>query len=226
MPSLQCSLSCCIRLKHYKVDQSKSDDSVYYVSNENNSFVNEYNIDNSKLIIQFAGNVGQVFGADEFCNLVNSLKDNVNIQFHVIGSGIKLDYVKEKTADCSNILYFPWQPQSRMNEIYSYCDIEIVPLHKGVIGNDVPSKIALAMACGKPILNIVEKSHYFDMFYDNKLGFCFEHNQIDEIAKLLEKLSNNKNQLKCYENTTKDFSYSYFSEENNTNKVLNCIEKL
>lgn len=201
-------------------------DSVKYISNEENTFIKEYNIDCSKLIIQFAGNVGQVFGLYEFATLVNLLKDNKDIQFHIIGSGVKLDLLKELTNTCNNILFFPWQHQSRMSEIYSYCDIEIIPLHKGVIGNDVPSKIALAMSCGKPILNIVERSHYFDMFEENTIGFSFEHDEIYLIKSLLQKILDDKNMLKKYEDYTKNFAISYFSKSKNTDLVLKCIEDL
>lgn len=64
-------------------------DSIRYIAPDVNTFVKEYNIDTSKLIIQYAGNVGQVFGLDEFVELVNALKDNKTVEFHIVGQGAK-----------------------------------------------------------------------------------------------------------------------------------------
>ena len=193
-------------------------DSIRFIPNDENTFVKENGIDTSKLIIQYAGNVGQVFGLDEFAKLVCMLKENDNIEFHIIGQGVKIDELKEKTKG-ANIKFFGWQPQERMSEIYSYCDIEIIPLHHGVIGNNVPSKMALAMACGKPVINIVEKSGYYDLFRQNHIGFSFSQNEIEEISK-------DKSVLKEFNDDVIEFTNNVYSKENNNNRLLDMMENL
>lgn len=201
-------------------------DSIHYVEDEDNAFLSENNIDTSKLIVQYAGNVGQVFGLDEFVNLVNALKDNDLVEFHIVGQGVKLDELCERTKD-AHIRFFGWQPQSRMSEIYSYCDIEIIPLHHGVIGNNVPSKMALAMACGKPILNIVEESGYYRLFKENEIGYSFSHNEIQDAVNTINDISRDKNTLRQkYHNNVINFTNRIYSKQRNNDRLLEMIEAL
>lgn len=200
-------------------------DSIKYICTNDNSFVKEYNIDTSKLIIQYAGNVGQVFGLNEFAELVNALKDNKNAEFHIVGQGVKIEELKRKTQN-SNIKFFEWQPQWRMSEVYSYCDIELIPLHHGVIGNDVPSKMALSMAVGKPVMNIVEKSGYYNLFKDNHIGYSFTQDEIKDAVALINEISHDKSCLKDYKEDVIEFANEVYSKDKNTDRLLDMLEEL
>lgn len=200
-------------------------DSVRYIAPEDNTFVKEFNIDTSKLIIQYAGNVGQVFGLDEFVELVNALKDNDHVEFHIVGQGVKIEELKRRTQG-SNIKFFGWQPQERMSEVYSYCDMEIIPLHHGVIGNNVPSKMALAMAVGKPVMNIVEKSGYYQLFKDNHIGFSFSQEEIQEAVHIINEISKDKRCLKDYQDDVIKFTNRVYSKDKNNSRLIDMLEQL
>ncbi len=200
-------------------------DSIRYVSQEDNTFVKEYGIDTSKFIIHYFVFVVQVFGLEEFVELVNALKDNKEVEFHIVGQGVKIDELKRKTKG-SNIKFFDWQPQDRMSEVYSYCDMEIIPLHHGVIGNNVPSKMALAMAVGKPVMNIVEKSGYYRLFKDNHIGYSFSQDEIQDAVKLINEVSKNKSCLEKYRDDVIEFTNKVYSKETNNNRLLDMMEKL
>ena len=209
--------------KIFVVNTWYDSDSIHIVDNKYNSFIKENSIDTSKIIIQYAGNVGQVFGLEEFVKIVNGLKSNKQVEFHIIGSGVKLDELKKRTKG-SNIRFFDWQPQERMSEIYSYCDVEIIPLHHGVIGNNVPSKMALAMACGKPVMNIVEKSNYYNQFRNNNIGFSFSQDDIDEAIKTINGFS--KASLGEYHKRVIDFNNKAYSKDRNNDRLLDMLEEL
>ena len=200
-------------------------DSIRYIEPNENTFVRENNIDTSKLIIQYAGNVGQVFGLDEFVKLVNSLKNNKQVEFHIVGQGVKIDQLRKQTQG-SNIRFFGWQSQERMSEVYSYCDIEIIPLHHGVIGNNVPSKMALAMAVGKPVMNIVEKSSYYRLFNNYHIGYSFTQDELYKAVAAINQISKNKEVLKAFRNDTIEFANQVYSKEKNNIRLLRMLEKL
>ena len=200
-------------------------DSIRYIDTKENTFVKEFKIDTSKFIIQYAGNVGQVFGLDEFVKIVNALKDNHKVEFHIVGSGVKLKELRKRTKG-ANIRFFGWQPQDRMSEVYSYCNIEIIPLHHGVIGNDVPSKMALAMAVGKPVMNIVEKSNYYKLFRNNHIGYSFAQDEIQEAVDTINMISQNPECIESFKDDAIDFTNRVYSKNNNTNRLLDMLEKL
>lgn len=200
-------------------------DSIKYIPSDDNSFIKEYNIDTSKLIIQYAGNVGQVFGLEEFIELVNALKGNEAVEFHIVGQGVKIDELKKRTQG-SNIKFFEWQRQERMSEVYSYCDMEIIPLRRGVIGNDVPSKMALSMAVGKPVMNIVEKSGYYKLFKDNNIGYSFSQDKIQDAVAVINEISKDKSCLRNYREDVIEFANMIYSKDKNSDRLLDMLEEL
>lgn len=198
------------------------DDDIEYIDSKSNPFAIRNNINLSKFIVQYAGNIGQAFDYESFTKLATELINDVNIEFHIIGDGVNLE--KMKSLSPSNIKFFGWQPASVLNQIYSYPDLEIIPLRHGVIGNSVPSKPAYALGCGKKILNIVENSSYYWMFEKNCIGWSFNHNQIDEAAKLLRHLSNQKSINKVlYSENCVLFSKEYYSKKDNINIILDSL---
>lgn len=54
--------------------------------------------------------------------------------------------------------------------VYSACSVCLIPLPKGVIGNSVPSKAGLLMACHRVIVTSADEgSEYNKMFEREKL---------------------------------------------------------
>ena len=162
---------------------------------------------------------------DEFVELVNALKDNKHVEFHIVGQGVKIEELKRRTQG-SNIKFYGWQPQERMSEVYSYCDMEIIPLHHGVIGNNVPSKMALAMAVGKPVMNIVEKSGYYQLFKDNHIGYSFSQDEILDAVPIINEISKDKSCLKDYQKDVIEFTNRVYSKEKNNSRLLDMLEQL
>lgn len=221
------------KLLKEKVNESKisiintwyDSNTITYVNHENNSFIKENRIDTSKLILQYAGNVGQVFALDEYSKLVNLLKDDKRIEFHIVGSGVNLSLLKEKTRNC-NIRFFEWQTQKKLGEVFSYPDFEIIPLHYGVIGNNVPSKMALAMACGKPIINIVEESNYYSMFRNNSIGVSFDQTKIYELAQYIRNCANNKGDLGYDRDKIINFNNNKYNMTKNIDELMKIVHSI
>ena len=68
-------------------------------------------------------------------------------------------------------------------DVYSECDLCIIPLNKGVIGNGVPSKAPILMACNRVIVTLAEKdSQYFRMFSEYDMGIAVDIEDYDGFA--------------------------------------------
>ncbi|MBU1145349.1 MAG: glycosyltransferase family 4 protein [Firmicutes bacterium] len=168
---------------------------VNKVKNKNrndNCFVEANSIDTSKFIVQYAGNFGYTFDYEFVLNLANILKCNCEIVIHMIGEGAFLEEFKEraKTLSLGNLLFYPWQSSEIISDVYSTCDIELIPLAEKVIKFSYPSKTSLLMALGKVSITITENdSNYFKIMNSNKIGLAFEKNDIENIANQIIFLS-------------------------------------
>ena len=135
------------------------------------------------------------------------------------------NFAKERGLD--NIVFLPLQPQDMVADVYSACSICLIPLKRGVIGNSVPSKAGLLMACRRVIVNSVDAgSDYGDMFEREQIGFSSDVADADKIAKDILYLYENPNIREEYANRAQAYGLTEYSRTVNTKKYIALFEEL
>lgn len=205
------------------------DTSVKEVSWNENRFVKKYNLSKHKFYIQYAGTMGYVFDYKMVINVAERLRENKNIEFHMIGQGSQKElFVKEaKEKQLDNIKFFPLEPQHMVSDVYSACSICLIPLKRGVIGNSVPSKAGLLMACNRTIVNSVdEDSNYYKIFNDYKIGISASNNNPKEVAEAICSLYEDEEKQFKYAMEGHKFGKEYYSRSVNTKKYIETFRNI
>ncbi|MGI6334771.1 MAG: glycosyltransferase family 4 protein [Saccharofermentanales bacterium] len=177
------------------------DRTVHEVPWEENRFVKKYDLDKDKFYVQYAGTMGYVFDYKMVLNVAANLKSYKDIEFHMIGQGSQKDsFINDaKIQGLDNIKFFPLEPQHMVSDVYSACSVCLIPLKRGIIGNSVPSKAGLLMACNRAIVNSVdEDSDYYRMFNDNEIGISASNNDPEAVVEAILELYNNKERRELY----------------------------
>ena len=157
------------------------------------------------------------------------LKSEKNIVFQMIGEGSqKQDFVEAvKDKKLNNILFLPLQPQDMVSDVYSACSTCIIPLKHGVIGNSVPSKAGLLMACKRSIVTSTDKgSKYNLMIKDNELGFAYGDDEPEKMAKAILKLSKDKDLCENMGIRGYEFGHKLYSRTENMKKYIDLFERM
>lgn len=199
------------------------------VPKEENRFIQKYNISPDKFYVQFAGTIGYVFNYETVIKLAQKLSDNDNIVIQIIGDGnVKKDFVsKAEMEGIRNITFYPLQPVELVPDVYSACNLCIIPLKKGVIRAGVPSKAPILMACKRVIVNSVEgNSEYAKMFVDNKIGVAVDIDDIDGLAKAIINLYNSPELVKELAENAYEFGKKRYSSDENTRKLMDIFDIL
>lgn len=215
--------------KIYPIPNWFDDQSVHEVDWSNNRFVKKYNLSKDKFYIQYAGTMGYVFDYKMVIELANKLKKYKDIEFHMIGQGSQKDLFmcESKVRGLNNIKFFPLEPQYMVSDVYSACSICLIPLKRGIIGNSVPSKAGLLMACNRTIVNSVdEDSDYYRIFNDNEIGISASNNNADEVAEAIVNLYEDKDKREKYARNSKVFGEKFYSRSVNTGKFVDLFNKL
>lgn len=129
------------------------------------------------VVIQYAGNIGNAQGVDEFVDVLHQTGCG-NVEFSIWGTGGAESGIKEKVKEYGmqasvtfNGPYF----RSQQNDVLNNCDMALVRLVEGMYGLGVPSKTYNILAAGKPILYIGERdTEIWRMVEENGNGVCFE----------------------------------------------------
>ena len=212
-----------------KVIKNWFDEEIFgTIPRSENLFLKKYELDPNKFYVQFAGLLGYVFDYEMYLSVAERLSDHPEIAFQLIGDGNQravIDAEIEKRG-IKNIIRLPWQPLEIIAHVYSACDIGIIPLKPGVIGNGIPSKACQLMAAKRVILNSVEKSEYTDTFDEYDMGENVTDHDPESVAKMILYLYENRE--RCFEigeNACK-YAYDNYSRKANTAQFADLIISL
>ena len=204
------------------------DKTIHYVNNKENRFMQEFKIADEYFYVQYAGNFGFTFNYRYILDVAEILKSNSKIRFQMIGDGaFQKSFMEEaKMRNLTNIDFYPWQKPEMMSDVYSCCDISLIPLASGVIQNSFPSKGSLLMACGRVVLCATEvNSDYYKMINDNGVGICVSNTNPQEAVGAILKVFNNQEQLQVIGKKAKVFGEMYYSSSNNLPKYIEVLKK-
>lgn len=195
------------------------------ISWEENKFVKKYSIERGKFYVQFAGTIGYVFDYKAVLELAERLIDDKEIVIQIIGDGnTKKQFMEEADERrLDNIEFYPLQPVEIVPDVYSECNICIIPLKKGVIGNGVPSKAAILMACKRVIVSSVEmESDYAKMFSKFNMGIAVDVTDYEGFAGAVRWLKEHPSEM----NTMVDNAYNYGRKNYSSTKSIAKIMKV
>lgn len=205
------------------------DASVREIPWNENRFVKNYHLSSKKFYIQYAGTMGTNFNPQIILETAERLKGYSDIEFQMIGDGIRRRYLESEAEQrgLTNIVFYPLQSQDMVPDVYSACSVCLIPLMKGVIGNSVPSKVALLMACGRIVINSVDNEcDYGRMFEYEKIGFSSETTDSKKIAEDILFLYRNPVIKMEYEARAKEFGRREYSRTVNTIKYIEIFQHI
>lgn len=199
------------------------------IKQQDNKFIKKYSIPNDKFYVQFAGTVGYVFNYLTVIELAKRLKKEDKIEIQIIGDGnVKEKFQKEALEQgLTNISFYPLQPVELVPDVYSACDLCIIPLQKGVIGNGIPSKAPILMACKRVIVNSVESdSYYSKMFAEHDMGASIDINDYDGLAAKIIELYNSPDTIRRMAVHAYEFGEKNYSSTVSIAKLLDVFTQV
>lgn len=147
-------------------------------------------------LLVYAGIIGHAQGLEVVLNAAEKTKENVRIQYLIIGDGPELDKLiklKEK-LNLKNLSFLGNIKREEMPEAIAACDAYIVPLKKNdLFLGAIPSKLFEPLAMGKPIILGVDGEARELFIEKGNAGVFFEPENSIELAEVINKLSEDKN---------------------------------
>lgn len=205
------------------------DKSVREIPWEENLFVKKYNMKKDVFYVQYAGTMGFNFDYRMVLKVAEILKDEKNIVFQMIGFGSQKDVFENaaKERGLDNIVFLPLEPQEMVPHVYSACSVCLIPLPKGVIGNSVPSKAGLLMACHRVIVTSADEgSEYNKMFEKEQIGIACSTDDPEGLAGGILKLRDNPDLREKYADNAQKYGKAVYTRTVNTGRYEDLYRKI
>ena len=121
---------------------------------------------------------------------------SVNSNFLIVGDGYMKNSLKEyaKINNLKNVNFIPFQNQKKLSKIYQNSDVFIMPSLIEPWGLTVNE----AMAAGNAIISSNSVGSSFDLVFNGINGFKFKKDDVQDLAKKIFKIYQNKKNIKKY----------------------------
>lgn len=171
-----------------------ADSNITYEKKVSKNFYEKHGMSN-KFNIVYTGNISKVHDIDTILNVARVLKENKEIKFTFVGDGNRKNYIEKlkQKESLDNIQLKDYMFGEEYNNLLNCADIFISTLQEGVEGLGVPSKTYTYMSVSKPIIAIMSNdSEIGSMVNENNLGKQFSSKEVNDIAKYIIDIKDNK----------------------------------
>lgn len=168
------------------------EDNIKPLNREKNQLRDEWGLQD-KFVVGYSGNIGRAHDFSAFISAAERLKSNEKIIFLIIGGGAQFNKIKKtvKELNLGNVLFKPYQQREKLHISLTAPDLHVISLIPELEGLIVPSKFYGIAASGRPVLYIGNKKGEIPKILEESgCGKTFQLDQVSEIVKYIEKLSN------------------------------------
>ncbi|HEY9629489.1 MAG TPA: glycosyltransferase family 4 protein [Coleofasciculaceae cyanobacterium] len=107
-----------------------------------------------KFVVMYSGNIALTQGLRTVIETAAKLRHLPDIVFVIVGEAKALDDLWQvcREHQVENVLLLPFQPREKLPEMLAAADVGLVMQKKNVIAFNMPSKIQVLLASGRPII--------------------------------------------------------------------------
>lgn len=159
-----------------------------------NSFRESLEIGSDRIIVMYAGAMGDKQGLELIIQAAERLKHVTVLQFVLVGAGANKARLEAaaKEADLQNIRFLPVQPLEILNEMLAASDIQLIVQKREAADLVMPSKLTNILAAGRPaIATAPSGTALADVLVDNQAGLAVEPDDLDAFVSAIESLAQN-----------------------------------
>lgn len=203
---------------------------LHHVERKDNILMDELGIEKEGFIVSYAGDIGLFQGWPVIVNAAKIVHGkNKDIRFVIIGSGSYKKKLEEQiqSEGLDYITTYPLQPASRLSEIYSIGDLELVSIEPGLSKMALPSKTFVIMAVGTALLSLVDQtSDIAHLIKDNHLGYTLTLDDAQLLADVILAANREKEKMPEYGNNARKMCEKIADRKTQTRKYYECLQSL
>jgi glycosyltransferase involved in cell wall biosynthesis len=167
--------------------------------NFENLSINAKTRNDDSFVIFYGGAINRHRGLQFVLDAIKITREkNIDVRLWIVGDGSYRKSLEEQSVTLginSNVIFFGHKPFNELLNILADADAAIIP-HVRTDNNDAssPNKLYQYMYLDKPIISS-DCISLKRIINETKTGFIYRHDSAEDLASLIEKLSNNKSLL-------------------------------
>ncbi len=204
------------------------DDKIKPIPREENALFEALGLTRDAFYVTYAGNLGYMQGLDSVIRAAKYLRNDPQIQLVLFGNGSEEEKIRAMVEEfeLSNVTVFPLQSAERLSEVYSLGDVSLVSCRPGTGQAGMPSKTALIMAAGTPVLGYFDMpSEFSRVLKEAEVGWCVPAGEEEQLANTIRKLADNPKKCAVYGQNGAAYVHDKLSRGPAVARYIEVIEK-
>ncbi len=182
---------------------------------ENNYFREMYDL-KGKFVLLYSGNIGLTQGLETVIKTAVILKHIPDIVFVIVGEEKAIASLKEYCEELGveNVKLCPFQPREKLPEMLAASDVCLVIQKSNVIGFNMPSKIQVMLASGRPIIaSVPENGTAAKAIEKSQGGIVVKPENEQELATAILELYQSPEKCQVLGEKSREFALSQYDFE-------------
>ena len=186
-----------------------------------NILMEKLGLSNDDFIVVYAGNFGEVQGADIVLKVAKELKEYKKIKFVIFGGGSGFEDAKKEAKLLENVIINDLLPLKYVSYVYSLGDVALITCKPGTGNAGMPSKTWSIMACNTPIIASFDlDSDLHDVLEKSNSGICVNPG---DLKNLVHQILNVYNDEYHFDNNLRSYVNDIASKEFCVNKYIDVL---
>lgn len=159
----------------------------------------KYGLPSDAVIFNYGGNLGRPQGIGFLLNVLEIIKERVDIFFLIVGSGTEFERINQyiKSSKQCNVKLINSLPKADYDNLLTASDVGLIFLDLRFTIPNFPSRLTAYMESAKPILAATDvTSDVKDVLSEADCGLWAKSGNLDDFIGLIDKLAND-NKLRC-----------------------------
>ena len=178
-----------------------------------------------KFVVMYSGNIALTQGLKTVIEAAAKLRHIPEIVFVIVGEAKALDNLWQACMEhqIENVLLLPFQPREQLPEMLAAADISLVMQKKNVVAFNMPSKIQVLLASGRPIIaSVPVNGTAARAIHQSGGGVVVEPESADRLAEAILDLHANPAKVEAIGEQGRRYAVQNYSAE----QALSRYEKL
>jgi len=188
---------------------------IHPLPKANNPWKISHQLD-GKFVVMYSGNIALTQGLETVVAAAARLHHITDITFVIAGEAIALSGLQEYCLSCGadNVLLLPLQPREQLPQMLAAADVGLIVQKRNVISFNMPSKIPLLLASGRPIIGSVPANGTAaKAIRESGGGIIVEPESADALADAVLKLYSNQQLNEDLGNKGREFAVEHYAFE-------------
>lgn len=205
------------------------ENTIQYVKRTDNKLFDDYGLSRDHFYVTYAGNFGMLQNVELLLECAHKMRNERQVHFVLIGDGSQREKLISRIADLrlENVTLLPMQIPERVPEVYSLGDVSFVICRKGVGEGAFPSKAAVIMSVGVPLIASYDRNtDLCNLISDYKAGLCVEPNDVDAAVEAIKRFSSDSElRERCSINGLR-LARKKFSQKESVQTIIDVYEQV